>query len=145
MEFAYFYHAFGTKVTLVEMLPQIVPVEDEEIAKALHRSFEKPGMTVHVNTKVENVRVGKDKVELTLVKAGEANATEVEAETLLVAIGGAVGKRNGNGRRLRLAIGCHRGIAGIDRDAGSVMGAARPEAIELHGVNSEGAGTLRGV
>jgi dihydrolipoamide dehydrogenase len=87
VEFAYFFNAFGTKVTLVEMLPQIVPVEDEEVAKALQRSFEKTGMTVHVGTKVENVRVGKDKVELTLVKPGEANSTEVEAESLLVAIG----------------------------------------------------------
>ena len=98
VEFAYFFNAFGSKVTLVEMLPQVVPVEDEDVAKALQRSFEKQGMTVHVNTKVENVRVGKSKVELTLVKAGEANSTEVEAETLLVAIGvvpnldGAVGK-----------------------------------------------------
>jgi dihydrolipoamide dehydrogenase len=87
VEFAYFYNAFGSKVTLVEMLPQIVPVEDEDIAKTLQRSFEKQGMTVHVNTKVENVRVGKTKVELTLVKAGEANSTEVEAEALLIAIG----------------------------------------------------------
>lgn len=87
VEFAYFYNAFGTKVTLVEMLPQIVPVEDDDVAKALQRSFEKQGITVHVNTKVENVRVGKDKVELSLVKAGEANSTEVEAEVLLVAIG----------------------------------------------------------
>src|SRR5476651_2271709 len=87
VEFAYFYNAFGSKVTLVEMLPQIVPVEDEEVAKALQRSFEKQGLTVHVNTKVEHVRVGKNKVELSLVKAGEANSTEVEAETLLIAIG----------------------------------------------------------
>jgi dihydrolipoamide dehydrogenase len=87
VEFAYFYNAFGSKVTLVEMLPQVVPVEDEEVAKALQRSFEKQGMTVHTGTKVENVRVGKTKVELTLVKAGEANATEIEAESLLVAIG----------------------------------------------------------
>ena len=87
VEFAYFYNAFGSKVTLVEMLPQIVPVEDEDVAKALHRSFEKQGMTVHVNTKVENVRVKKSGVELTLVKAGEANSTEIEAETLLIAIG----------------------------------------------------------
>jgi dihydrolipoamide dehydrogenase len=98
VEFAYFFNAFGSKVTLVEMLPQVVPVEDEDVAKALQRSFEKQGITVHVNTKVENVRVGKAKVELTLVKAGEANSTEVEAETLLIAIGvvpnleGAVGK-----------------------------------------------------
>jgi dihydrolipoamide dehydrogenase len=87
VEFAYFYNAFGSKVTLVEMLPQVVPVEDEDVAKALQRSFEKQGITVHVNTKVENVRVTKDKVELTLVKTGEANSTEVEAESLLVAIG----------------------------------------------------------
>ena len=87
VEFAYFYNAFGTKVTLVEMLPQIVPVEDEDVAKALQRAFEKQGMAVHVNTKVENVRVTKDKVELSLVKNGEANSTELEAEALLIAIG----------------------------------------------------------
>ncbi len=87
VEFAYFYNAFGAKVTLVEMLPQIVPVEDEEVAKGLQRSFEKQGIAVHVNTKVENIRVRKDKVELSLVKPGEANSTEVEAETLLIAIG----------------------------------------------------------
>lgn len=87
VEFAYFYNAFGTKVTLVEMLPQIVPVEDEDVGKALQRSFEKQGMTVHVNTKIENVRMKKDKVELTLVKAGEPNSMEIEAEALLVAIG----------------------------------------------------------
>ena len=87
VEFAYFFNAFGAKVTLVEMLPQIVPVEDEEIAKGLHRSFEKQGITVHVGTKVENVRVQKDRVKLTLVKSGEPNVLELEAETLLVAIG----------------------------------------------------------
>ena len=87
VEFAYFFNAFGTKVTLVEMLPQVVPVEDEEIGKTLQRAFEKQGITVHVNTKVENVRVKKDKVELSLVKAGESNSTEVEAESLLIAIG----------------------------------------------------------
>ncbi len=85
VEFAYFFNAFGSKVTLVEMLPQVVPVEDEDIAKALHRSFEKQGIAVHVGTKVENIRVKKDKVELTLAKDG--NPTEVEAETLLLAIG----------------------------------------------------------
>ncbi|MEO6244375.1 MAG: dihydrolipoyl dehydrogenase [Opitutaceae bacterium] len=87
VEFAYFFNAFGTKVTLVEMLPQVVPVEDEEVSKALQRSFEKQGMAVHVNTKVENIRVRKDKVELSLVKAGETNSTEIEAESLLLAVG----------------------------------------------------------
>jgi dihydrolipoamide dehydrogenase len=85
VEFAYFYNAFGTKVTLVELLPQIVPVEDEDVARALQRSFEKQGIAVHAGTKVENVRVKKDAVALTLVKDGVA--TEIEAESVLVAVG----------------------------------------------------------
>src|SRR5450432_3752852 len=48
VEFAYFYNAFGSKVTLVEMLPQILPVEDEEVARTLLRSFEKQGIAMHV-------------------------------------------------------------------------------------------------
>ncbi|MEN9635253.1 MAG: hypothetical protein RL077_3657 [Verrucomicrobiota bacterium] len=87
VEFAYFFNAFGSKVTLVEMLPQIVPVEDEEVARSLQRSFEKQGITVSVNTKVENVRVGKESVALTLLKTGEAKPVEIEAESLLIAIG----------------------------------------------------------
>ena len=85
VEFAYFYNAFGAKVTLVEMLPQITPVEDEEVAKVLQRSFEKQGIAVHVGTKVENVKVKPGGVELSLVKDGAS--TPIEAETLLVAIG----------------------------------------------------------
>jgi dihydrolipoamide dehydrogenase len=85
VEFAYFYNAFGTKVTLVEMLPQILPVEDEEVAKTLHRSFEKQGIAVHVNTKCENFRVGKTSVKVDLV-AGDAKST-VEADAVLSAIG----------------------------------------------------------
>jgi dihydrolipoamide dehydrogenase len=85
VEFAYFFNAFGTKVTLVEMLPQILPVEDEEVARVLHRSFEKQGIAVRIGTKVENIRVGKDSVKLALVKDGASE--EVEAETLLLAVG----------------------------------------------------------
>lgn len=85
VEFAYFFNAFGSKVTLVEMLPQIVPVEDEEVAKGLQRSFEKQGISVHTGTKVEGVAVGKSSVKLNLVKDG--STTPLEAESLLVAIG----------------------------------------------------------
>ena len=85
VEFAYFYNAFGSKVTLVEMLPQILPIEDEEISKTLHRSFEKQGITIHVGTTCENFRVGKGSVKVDLV-AGEAKTT-VEADVLLSAIG----------------------------------------------------------
>lgn len=85
VEFAYFYNAFGSKVTLVEMLPQIVPLEDEDVAKALHRSFEKSGITVHAGTKVGNIRVQKDGVRMTLEKDG--SSAEVEAAALLLAVG----------------------------------------------------------
>jgi dihydrolipoamide dehydrogenase len=85
VEFAYFYNAFGTKVTLVEMLPQILPVEDEEVAKTLHRSFEKQGIQMRTGTKCENFRVGKDSVKLNLVKDGQTE--EIEVEAVLSAIG----------------------------------------------------------
>jgi dihydrolipoamide dehydrogenase len=85
VEFAYFFNAFGAKVTLVEMLPQILPVEDEEVAKTLHRSFEKQGIAIHTGTKCENFRVGKNAVKLNLVKDGKSE--EIEAETVLSAIG----------------------------------------------------------
>lgn len=86
VEFAYFYNAFGTKVTLVEMLPQIVPVEDEEIAKTLHRAFEKQGIAIKTGTKCENFRVGKNSVKVDLTKEGAAKE-EIEVETVLSAIG----------------------------------------------------------
>ncbi len=85
VEFAYFYNAFGAKVTLVEMLPQILPVEDEEVARTLHRSFEKQGIVIHTGTKCENFRVGKGGVKLDLVTGDKK--TELEAEVLLSAIG----------------------------------------------------------
>jgi dihydrolipoamide dehydrogenase len=85
VEFAYFYNAFGTKVTLVEMLPQILPVEDEEVARTLHRSFEKQGIVIHTGTKCENFRVGQGSVKLDLVLGDKK--TELEADVLLSAIG----------------------------------------------------------
>jgi len=85
VEFAYFFNAFGTKVTLIEMLPQVLPVEDEEVAKVLQRSFEKQGIAIHTGTKSENIRVGEKSVKLDLVKDGAK--TELEVETVLVAIG----------------------------------------------------------
>jgi len=85
VEFAYFFNAFGVKVTLIEMLPQILPVEDEEVAKLLERSFAKQGIAIHTGTKCENIRSGEKSVKLDLVKDGAK--TELEVETILVAIG----------------------------------------------------------
>lgn len=56
-EFAHFYHSIGTKVTLVEFLPALVPLEDEEVSKQLERSFKKAGMEVMTSSSVESVDV----------------------------------------------------------------------------------------
>ena len=85
VEFAYFLNTFGSKVTLIEVLPQVVPVEDEEVARLLHRSFEKQGIVIHTGTKAENFKVGKSSVTLDLVKGDQRTALEVE--TVIVAIG----------------------------------------------------------
>ncbi len=85
VEFAYFFNALGSQVTLVEMLPQILPVEDEEVAKTLHRAFDKQGVKTFINTKCENFRVGKNSVKVDLITGDKKE--EVEAEVLLSAIG----------------------------------------------------------
>jgi Pyruvate/2-oxoglutarate dehydrogenase complex, dihydrolipoamide dehydrogenase (E3) component, and related enzymes len=55
VEFAYFYNTLGTEVTIVEFLPRIVPVEDEEVSKTLEKAFKKAGMTIHTNAEVTKV------------------------------------------------------------------------------------------
>jgi dihydrolipoamide dehydrogenase len=85
VEFAYFYRSFGVEVTLIEMLPEILPQEDEEAARAVHRAFDKQGIAVHAGTACENIRVGKDSVKFALVKDGARQ--ELEVETLLSAVG----------------------------------------------------------
>jgi len=84
VEFAYFYNAFGTKVTLVEMMPQIVPVEDEEVSQTLQRAFVQQGIRILTNTKVEKGVVTTSGVELTV--QGPKPET-LNAEVVLVAIG----------------------------------------------------------
>jgi len=81
-EFAYFFNAFGAKVTIVEMLPQILPVEDTEVADLLKKSFTKSGIEIFTDTKVEKTEVGDKGVKLTV-----AGGKTLEAEHLLVAIG----------------------------------------------------------
>lgn len=55
VEFAYFYHTLGTKVTIVEFMPNVVPVEDEEISKQLEKTFKKSGMEIYTSSTVESV------------------------------------------------------------------------------------------
>jgi len=84
VEFAYFFNAYGTKVTLIEMMPRILPVEDEESSAAVEKSFKKSGIRVLTKTKVASAKDHGDKVSLTL--EGAASET-IEAEVCLVAIG----------------------------------------------------------
>lgn len=84
-EFAYFYNTIGTKVTLVEYMPNIVPVEDEEVSKQLGRSFKKAGIKVMTGAEVTQVDTSGDKVKVVIkTKKGEENH---EADIVLSAVG----------------------------------------------------------
>ena len=84
IEFAYFFNAFGTKVTVVEMLPNILPVEDTDVSVALEKSLTKQGIRLLTGTKVEKAESTHKGVKLTV--SGKANET-LEAPITLVAIG----------------------------------------------------------
>jgi dihydrolipoamide dehydrogenase len=86
VEFASIFHRFGTEVTVVEMLPRIVPVEDEEISKELERVFRKRKMRVETGARAENTRKTGQGVSLTLTTK-DGKQEQLEAEKLLVAVG----------------------------------------------------------
>ncbi|MSV34415.1 MAG: dihydrolipoyl dehydrogenase [Bryobacterales bacterium] len=86
VEFASCFHRFGAKVSLFEMLPRIVPVEDEEVSKELERVFKKSGIRVETGARTGNIQVTDSGVRLTATLANGKEET-VEAECLLVAIG----------------------------------------------------------
>jgi dihydrolipoamide dehydrogenase len=85
VEFAYFYNSMGAKVTIVEFLPRIVPVEDEDISKELEKSFKKKGIEVMTNANVEKVDTSGTGVKATVkTQTGEII---LEADILLSAVG----------------------------------------------------------
>ena len=84
VEFAYFYNAFGTRVTLLEMMPHLLPVEDEEVSQALARSFSRQGIEVHTSARVDEGVATRYGVQVSF--SGETTG-RVEAETVLVAVG----------------------------------------------------------
>ncbi len=84
MEFAYFYRAFGSEVTIIEMLPQLLPLEDEEVANVVAKEFKKYGINSYVNTKTENIEIKDGKAFTTT--SGEFNGT-IESDAVLLAIG----------------------------------------------------------
>ena len=92
MEFADIFNAFGVKVTLIEALPRILPLEDAEASDALAKSYKKRGIEVIAGAKVTKATVGKDKVTLDVEAGGEKKAIAVEA--VLMAAGRAVNTEN---------------------------------------------------
>jgi dihydrolipoamide dehydrogenase len=87
-EFADIFNAFGTKVTLIEALPRILPLEDPESSDALTKSYKKRGITVAAGVKVKKANVRKDKVSLEIESNGKTETVEVEK--VLMAAGRAV-------------------------------------------------------
>jgi dihydrolipoamide dehydrogenase len=85
VEFAYFYNSMGTKVTIVEFLPRIVPVEDEDISKELEKQYKKSGIDIMTNAEVTKVDTTANGVKATIKTAtGEVS---LEADLVLSAVG----------------------------------------------------------
>ena len=91
-EFADIFNAFGTKVTLIEVLPRILPLEDAEASDTLTKSYKKRGIEVRAGVKVKKATVAKDKVSLELESNGKSES--IQAEKVLMAAGRAVNTEN---------------------------------------------------
>lgn len=97
MEFGYFYHTFGTKVTVIEMMPRILPVEDDDVCVAMEKVFKKHGMDIRTNTGVVNIEKTATGVKVTvapMVKGADGKMgpdqtkkETLEADKVLLAIG----------------------------------------------------------
>jgi len=85
VEFASIYRSFDAEVTIVEMLPRLVPVEDEEVSKELARVYRKRGINFHTSARVENIENTKNGIAVTISVEGKQQ--KIEAERILIAIG----------------------------------------------------------
>jgi dihydrolipoamide dehydrogenase len=85
VEFAYLYNTFGSRITLIEMLPQILPVEDHEISQVLHQSLTKQGIDILVDSRVDNAGLMSDGIRLQVQTPDGERA--IESAKVLVAIG----------------------------------------------------------
>ncbi|HEV2176808.1 MAG TPA: dihydrolipoyl dehydrogenase [Terriglobia bacterium] len=112
VEFASIYHRLGTAVTLIEMLPRLVPLEDEEVAAELERSFRKQGIAVHTGTKVQKAaKTAKGGVSVEFT-GPDGKSQTVEAEALLVAVGRAPNTGNVGLEKTRAKL--ERGFVKVD-------------------------------
>ena len=86
MEFADVYASYGTKVTIVEALDRILPLEDAEISKFMERTYKKRGIDIHTSARFEKADIQKDGVNVTF-KDAKGNAQELKVEYVLSAVG----------------------------------------------------------
>ncbi|MGH0032359.1 MAG: dihydrolipoyl dehydrogenase [Myxococcota bacterium] len=86
VEFASFYRDLGAEVTIVELLPQILPAEDEEIAKFARRAFEKQGIAIHTGAQVKGARPTASGIEAEIATS-DGQLSRLEVERLIVAVG----------------------------------------------------------
>ncbi len=94
VEFSYIYNAYGAKVTIVEYLPHLLPLEDLEISKELEKSYKRQGITLRTSTAVKQVERQGDKVLVTVAPAAGGSTEVLEADRVLVAIGVKPNSRN---------------------------------------------------
>ena len=111
VEFAYFYRTMGADVTIVEVLPQILPVEDAEIAAHARKRFEKMGIKILTGAKVTGVEKGTDSVTAT-VDDGKGGTSTITADRLISAVG-VVGNTENLGLET-LGVKLERGIVATD-------------------------------
>ncbi len=87
VEFAYFYNSTGTEVTIVEYMPRLVPVEDEDVSKELNRNFKKQGMKIMVDSAVESVDTSGEDCLVKVKNNKTGNYTDIECDVVLSAVG----------------------------------------------------------
>jgi dihydrolipoamide dehydrogenase len=111
IEFASFFRTMGAEVTVVEVLPQILPVEDAEISKFAHKAFEKQGIKIFTNTKVTKLEKKSDSVVAT-VDDGKGKPQTIEVDRVISAVG-VVGNIENLGLE-KLGVKTERGVIAID-------------------------------
>lgn len=118
IEFAYFWNAFGAKVTVVEMLDQPLPQEDKELSDVVGREYRKLGINIMTGTKVESITVEKtapnSKTEKVITKVSGKTTAEIESDIALVAVG-----FTGNVEKMgleELGVNVEKGFIKVDAD-----------------------------
>lgn len=112
VEFAYFYNAFGTQVTIIEMMDRLLPVEDEEVSKELSRHFKKAGMNLYTETRVVSAKKSGDGVEV-IVEKKDGTRETLKADIALNAVG-----VQGNVENIgldKIGVNVERGMVKIDK------------------------------